>query len=186
MIFNNPSDICGYYIKTAVSFGDTVIDATAGNGNDTLKLSNAVGEKGRVYSFDIQKEAIEAARKKEYKYKNVKFIHASHEEMDKYVKEKVKAVFFNLGYLPGGDHSIATKKESTIAAIKKSMSLIVPQGVIVLTIYRGGDSGFSEYNGVIDFLKKTDYRYFNVLLFDYANRPNNPPVAAVIQKKSVN
>lgn len=34
--------------------GDFVIDATAGNGLDTLWLSKAVGPSGRVLSIDIQ------------------------------------------------------------------------------------------------------------------------------------
>lgn len=186
MIFNNPKDICEYYIDEVIREGDSVIDATVGNGNDTLKLSIAVGEDGVVYGFDIQKEAIESAKKQEYKYNNVKFINDSHENMDRYVNKRVKAVFFNLGYLPGGNHLISTKAETTISAIKKSMSLIGEGGIIVVVIYRGKDTGFLESNSVIEFLENIDYKGFNVLLFDYINRPNNPPKVSVIQKKSVN
>ena len=64
MIFNNPSDICDFYIDKVVCEGDIVVDATVGNGNDTLKLSNAVGGKGKVYGFDIQMEAINSAKEK--------------------------------------------------------------------------------------------------------------------------
>ncbi len=51
-------------IQKIVLPGDIVIDATAGNGNDTLFLAGLVGETGRVYSFDIQARAIEKTRKK--------------------------------------------------------------------------------------------------------------------------
>ncbi len=33
--------------------GDRAVDATVGNGWDTLKLCELVGEKGKVYGFDI-------------------------------------------------------------------------------------------------------------------------------------
>ena len=186
MIFNNPKDICEYYIKEVIKEGDRVIDATVGNGHDTLKLSNAVGKSGLVYGFDIQKAAIESAKKQDYLYDNVKFINDSHENMDSYTNAGVKAILFNLGYLPGGDHQLSTKAETTIPAIKKSMSLIAEGGIIVIAIYRGGDTGFSESKNVIEFLKNTDYKEFNTLIFDYINRPNNPPIVSVIQKKSVN
>ncbi len=186
MIFNNPKDICRYYIDAVIGEGDRAIDATVGNGNDTLKLSNAVGESGKVYGFDIQSVAIDMAKRQGYKYNNVEFIVDSHENIDRYVTEGVKAVFFNLGYLPGGDHSIMTNSDSTVTAIKKSMSLLADSGIIVIVIYRGGDTGFVECRSVIEFLKGIDYKKFNTLLFDYINRPNNPPMVAVIEKKSVN
>ena len=40
--------------------------------------------------------------------------------MDRYVPDGVKAVMFNLGYLPRGDHSIGTKPSSTIRALEES------------------------------------------------------------------
>lgn len=186
MIFNNPSDICDFYIEKTVNEGDTVIDATVGNGNDTLKLSNAVGKEGKVYGFDIQKEAIESAKKQNYKYDNVIFLNESHSDMDKFVHKEVSAVIFNLGYLPGGNHNISTKSETTLPAIEKSLSLLAPNGAAVIVIYRGGDSGFSESESVVSYLKNIDYKRFNVLFFDYINRPKNPPMVCVIQKKSVN
>ena len=186
MIFNNPQDICEFYIEKAVKPGDVVIDATVGNGNDTLKLSNAVGEDGCVFGFDIQKAALDAAKNQNYRYENVVFINDSHAELDRYVDKETSFAIFNLGYLPGGDHSIITKAESTVEAIEKSMVLLKEDGVILLVIYRGGDTGFSECEALLEYLKGIDYRKYTVLKFDYSNRPKNPPIVAVIEKKSVN
>ena len=183
MIFNNPADICDFYIEKMIKEGSIVVDATVGNGNDTLKLSNAVGKSGKVYGFDIQKEAIESAKKQEYRYDNVIFFNESHEKIEKFVSEKVDAVIFNLGYLPGGDHNISTKSETTLPAIEKSMSMLSPEGIVLLVIYRGGDTGFEESESVVKYLKNIDYRCFNVLFYNYINRPKNPPMVAVIQKK---
>ncbi len=183
MIFNNPYDICNFYIAEAVRSGDSVIDATAGNGNDTKKLSDAVGKNGRVYAFDIQSAAIDSAKNQAYSFDNVTFINDSHAKLDSFITEEIGFVIFNLGYLPGGDHSIITQAESTIEAIEKAMRLLRSKGVILLVIYRGGDIGFAESDAILEYIKEIDYRQYNLLLLDYKNRPNNPPMVAVIQKK---
>ncbi len=186
MIFNNPSDICDFYIENIIKEGDRVVDATVGNGNDTLKLSNAVGKTGCVYGFDIQMDAINSAKEKNYIYNNVVFLNESHSELDLFIAEEISFVIFNLGYLPGGDHSIKTCEKTTIPAIEKAMTKLTAGGVILLVIYRGGDTGFSESEAVISYVKGIDYKKYNVLLFDYINRPKNPPMVCVIEKKSVN
>ena len=183
MIFNNPTDICDFYINYILKNGDCAVDATAGNGNDTLKLSNAAGENGRVYAFDIQQSAIDSAKSQSYRYNNTEFILSSHSDIEKYVSEEPKLVIFNLGYLPGGDHSMCTKSDTTIEAISKSMELIPPKGVVIVVIYSGGDTGFEERENVLEFVKNINHKKYNTLFFDYINRPNNPPAVCVIQKR---
>ena len=183
MIFNNPSDICDFYINNILQDGDCAVDATAGNGHDTLKLSNAVGNEGQVYAFDIQERAIESAKSQNYRYNNVEFILNSHSRMDEYVSCPPKLVIFNLGYLPGGDHRLSTAGDTTTEALRKAMDLISIDGVIITVIYSGGDTGYEEKDAVIDFMKNINHKKFNTLFFDYINRPNNPPSVCVIQKK---
>ena len=50
-------------LRQVVQPGDTVVDATLGNGHDTLMLCELVGETGRVIGFDIQPDAVERDRK---------------------------------------------------------------------------------------------------------------------------
>lgn len=179
-----PQHITDFLIEKRINEGDTVIDATAGNGNDTLKLCKMVGETGKVYAFDIQEKAIEETKRKllENSFCNAEVIKDGHEFIDKYVCGKVKAVIFNLGYLPGGDHCIHTKGETTIEAIKKSMELISDDGFIVLMIYYGKNSGTEEKLKVMDFLKQLDNKKYTVTIHDFYNRPNNPPITAVVTK----
>lgn len=49
-------------VKERVVAGDYVIDATLGNGYDTLMLAQLVGDRGRVLSFDVQQQAFEKSR----------------------------------------------------------------------------------------------------------------------------
>ena len=172
-------------IMKTVKQGDTVVDATCGNGGDTLFLARLTGEDGMVYSFDIQQAALDKALyklKKEGLDNRAKLILDSHENMDVYVKESVRCVMFNLGYLPGGDHNIGTKAESTIAAVKKAMDLIMINGIITVVVYYGGDSGFDEKEQFLDFIKTIDCRSFTVSQTEFVNQINCPPILICIEK----
>jgi hypothetical protein len=172
-------------IKRVVCEGDTVIDATAGNGNDTVFLAELVGNSGRVYSFDVQKKACDKTLCKLMERglsDRVTLIEDGHENMDRYLSCSVKAVMFNLGYLPGGDHNIGTRAETTIAAIRKSMELIEKNGIISIVVYYGGDSGFDEKDRLMDFIREIDFKRFTVLKSEFVNQPNCPPIFVCIEK----
>jgi len=179
-----PQHITEYFINTYITPGDRVIDATAGNGNDTLKLCRAVGETGKVYAFDIQKEALGETQKKLSREKIfwAELIHDSHSNLDKYVEGRVKAVVFNLGYLPGGDHRVQTKYQTTIEAIEKSLSLLSADGFVSVTVYYGKNSGTEEKERVMEYFKKINHKEYTVTVHDFYNRPNNPPLTVIITK----
>lgn len=182
----NSLSLCKEYLKKVVKEGDTVVDATVGNGYDTLFLSSLTGENGKVIGFDIQEIALNNTRKlleNNNVATKVELNLASHSEMDKYVDEKVKAVVFNLGYLPKGDHSIMTTPETTILAIEKALNLISEDGIIAVVIYHGGDSGFHERDELIKYFERLDNKRFSVLMHNYINQINYPPILIVIERK---
>lgn len=180
----NVLEITHHFAKKAVMPGDIVIDATMGNGHDTLFLSKLVGNEGKVYAFDIQEAAVDNTAKLLEKegMTNVELILSGHENMEKFVSEEVSAVMFNLGYLPGGDHSLGTVADTTIKALESAMRLIKKHGVITVGVYYGGDSGFDEKNSVMEYIKQIDFKKFTVLTLDYRNRPNCPPISVIIEK----
>ena len=114
------------------------IDATAGTGKDTVFLAKLVGEKGRVISMDIQEMAIEQTKKRLLKERlsdRAEVVLDSHAHMDKYAqKDSVSLIMFNLGYLPGGDHSLSTKADTTIEALEKGLNLLHEGGFPCLFI----------------------------------------------------
>jgi len=180
----NALELSHKYIEETVKKGDTVIDATTGNGNDTLFLAKLVGEGGRVFAFDIQPQAVENTKSRleenEITWCNV--ILDGHQNMKKYVTEKVKAVMFNFGYLPGGDKSVFTHKETSIPAIEAAMDLLSDDGIITLVIYYGGKTGFEEKDALLEFLKGIDNHRYSVLYHDFINYPNCPPLVVTISK----
>lgn len=160
------------------------IDATAGKGKDTALLAELAGDSGKVIAMDIQQDAIDATetllKKKELNHR-VQLVLDSHANLKQYAMPgTVECITFNLGYLPGGDHSIATQAESTIAALEASLQLLKPYGIITLAIYQGGDTGFEEKNAVLEWLKTVDHKQYTVMVTDFYNRPNNPPLAVCI------
>ena len=131
--------------------GDVVIDATCGNGYDTLSLAKAVGEGGAVLAFDVQEAAISAAKARieSAGYGNRgSFFHESHAGMAAHAAEgSVSAIMFNLGYLPGNDHSLSTGAD-TLAALEIGIGLIKSGGAISVICYPGHPGGALEAKAV--------------------------------------
>ncbi|KAB8131484.1 methyltransferase domain-containing protein [Gracilibacillus oryzae] len=173
-------------LSEIISDGNTVIDATCGNGNDTLFLSKLVGKQGKVYGFDIQEAAIENTTKRiEAESKeNVTLIHDGHESMDKYIPadEKIAGAIFNLGYLPKGDHSIVTKPLSTIKAVESIMGRLKIGGRIVLVVYHGHQGGAEEKNQLLTYCNDLDQQYYQVLQYQFINQKNQPPFIVAVEK----
>ncbi len=161
---------------------DIVVDATCGNGNDTLSLSRLAK---KVFAFDIQKEAIENTRKLfiSNNVNNVTLINSSHEFMDKLLndyKNKISLVLFNLGYLPNGNKDITTKANTTLNAIKSSFKLLNKKGIILVVCYPH-EEGKKESKEIINYLgtNKINYKI-------YKNTDNiNAPFLIEIKNNSV-
>lgn len=134
--------------------GDVAIDATAGNGKDTVALAELAGDAGRVFAFDIQPAALAntAARLRERGIGNVVLLERDHAEMRDALPAElagtVAAVTFNLGFLPGGDRSIVTRTASTLAAMRAATELLRPGGLLAVMAYRGHADGSDEADAV--------------------------------------
>lgn len=176
-------------LKQTISQNDHVVDGTAGNGHDTLKLSQLVGGQGRVYAFDIQQQAIEATkdRLQTHHINNVTLIKDSHANLENYIPEEkhglIGGAIFNLGYLPGSDKSIITEGKSTIMAIEKLCSYLKPGRLIILVVYHGHTGGKVEKNALLSYLKTLDQKQFNVARYGFINQKNDPPFIIAIEKK---
>lgn len=174
-------------LKQRISLGDVCIDCTAGRGNDTALLCSLVGKTGKVIAFDIQEEAIESTKELIHSmgYEDICELHLeSHLEIDKYAnKNEVSAIVFNFGWLPKGDHSICTKKETSIPAIKKGLNLLKKNGVMSLSIYYGKDTGAEEKDAIMEYIKSMPSKEYTVIVSEFANRPNCPPISVAIFKE---
>lgn len=167
-----------------VSKGDICLDGTAGNGIDTLHLARLVGEGGKVYSFDIQIEALETTEKflKEESLQNrVSLIYDSHENLLDHMETNIDFAVYNLGYLPGGDKDLVTLGKTTCKSVLDALSIMNPGGMMVVTAYRGHKGGMEEYLMVREALMNLDQRQYNVFEFSFINQKNNPPVVIGVE-----
>ena len=152
---NLAMDITLQYVKE----GDYVIDATCGNGNDTLILAEAVGPNGDVLALDIQREAIDASKKlmSEREIKNVCFGQSNFTGMQKFSgfafpDRAPSAIVFNLGYLPGGDKSVTTTMEDSLVGIKEALELVAFDGIVTVVLYSGHEEGAKEKEAILSLL----------------------------------
>ena len=144
-------------LRRFLSEGSITIDATAGNGYDTVFLAEQVGDPGQVYAFDIQHQAIEKSRARLQKLNldhRVTLIEASHENLRIHIPEihqqQISVIMFNLGFLPGTDKTCITQTHSTMSALKQSVELLKPEGALSIMLYPGHEGGQQETNAVLD------------------------------------
>lgn len=166
--------------------GDTVIDATLGNGYDTVFLANLVGQNGRVVGFDIQPDAVErtSARLQEEGLLDRCELHAvGHQHIAEYVQSPIRAAVFNLGWLPGGDKSVTTQWETTQVAISAALHLLEKDGACTICAYPGHEAGDRERAALMDWLSSLRPQEYNVLHHRFLNAGAGAPECFVIQRQ---
>ena len=165
------------FILTHLKEGDVCADFTMGNGHDTEFLSKTVGENGHVYAFDIQPQAV-ASTAENLKAagcpENYTLICDSHHKAAEYIHEPIKAGMFNLGWLPGGDKSITTLRETTLPAVQAAVRLLDEDGGILLAVYPGHEEGRAEGELITEFLSTLDRRKICCSKFQIVNSPSSP------------
>ncbi len=157
--------------------GDTAVDFTMGNGHDTEFLSKTVGENGKIYAFDIQAAAVESTKKNLAEAgcpQNYTLIHDSHHNVKNYVSAPIKAGMFNLGFLPGGDKSVTTMRETTMPAIEAAISLLGRDAILTVAVYPGHEEGEKEGEMVHAYLSTLDRFTYSVALIKIVNSPTSP------------
>ncbi|MBQ6439924.1 MAG: class I SAM-dependent methyltransferase [Mogibacterium sp.] len=171
---------------TYIKHGDTVVDATCGTGQDTVVLARAVGSEGSVYAFDIQKNAhlLTEARLRSHGFNNVHPVMQSFVSMSEHIPEKsAAAVVFNLGYLPGGDHSITTTAAATLEGLGCALRTIRPGGIVTVVMCDGHEEGAEEKKAVLEWAESLAPKRFHVAYVSLLNQKNHPPEILWITKK---
>jgi hypothetical protein len=156
MVPPRPTQLAHRILREAILNGDTVIDATAGHGHDTVFLAECVGASGRVLAFDVQEIAIQSARTKVEMAGltcRVEFHQTSHARMAEHAQAgAVSAVMFNLGYLPRENHALTTMTSETLKALAAATDLLKAGGLLSVICYPGHPSGVAETAAVESWL----------------------------------
>ena len=139
--------------------GGIAVDATSGNGHDTLFLAQQIGISGHVFAFDLQKEALDSARRHVASaghFPTITWIQDGHENMVEHIPEHIQGtvdtVVFNLGYHPGGDKSITTRTDSTLLALDASLQVLKPGGMLSVVTYPHPE-GVHEEKAIVEWIE---------------------------------
>ncbi len=184
-------DLAQNYWKKFLEKDDIVIDATCGNGHDSLFLAKIYLEnsKGLLFCFDIQEKAIDSTLlllRQNLSIEHLKRIvlyNYSHEDLGKYVQHKANLIVYNLGYLPNHDKTITTKKETTISSLKSALSLLADRGAISIMCYPGHDEGEHEEKALLSFAESLDSKLYSVCYHNWINRKKSPTLLWIEKKQ---
>ncbi|KAK0598237.1 hypothetical protein LWI29_032804 [Acer saccharum] len=179
--------------KHVVRKGDAVVDATCGNGYDTLAMLKLVADEsctGRVYGLDVQGEALvnssslldETVNQAEKQL--VKLFNICHSKIEEVVPKdtSVRLVAFNLGYLPGGDKTVITKSETTLLALEAAERILIQGGLISMVVYVGHPGGREELETVEAFSSRLPVDQWICCKFQMLNRPLAPVLVFLFKR----
>ena len=161
------------------------IDATCGNGNDTLFLAKLCSDNGRIYGFDIQQQALEITSNKladNNLSDRVTLISAGHETMLEHISHNVEVIIFNLGYLPSSNTNISTEAEKTVRALGVACKLLNNEGLISIVCYPGHEAGMRETQHVKIWIESLDSKWFKVSEYLSEMPDQSTPVLYIIEK----
>lgn len=184
--FSAHLDLTKAYWKEHVRPDELIIDATCGNGYDTLFLAQLPLSK--VVGIDIQPEAI----------KNTKNILEKHGVVDRVIlncgshesfewlklPDRPKLIVYNLGYLPGGNKTLTTQTETTLASLRSAMSVLGDNGAISVTCYPGHSEGEQEEKAILSWAESLCPKKWLVCYHRWMNRHKAPTVLWICRVKS--
>ena len=165
------------------------IDATCGNGNDSLFLA---GHSKHLLCFDVQAEAIKRTRElltHETVDCSIEYLHVGHENIlkqatERQINSQIDVVMFNLGFLPkSDDQHITTTQTSTVEALQQSMQCLSGNGVISILCYRGHNGGPEEFEAVKTLIDQAN-GCWQFQQFDSAKATDTTPVLLFLKKTS--
>lgn len=180
-IFSPHLRLAQRYWKEHLNLGDCAVDATCGNGHDTLYLSQLLlsQPQSRIAAFDIQPTALKNTESllsqhlSSDQMKQISFHCGSHTQIVS-LPFVPRLIVYNLGYLPGGDKTITTKTETTLQSIKNAMEILAPDGALSITCYPGHEEGAREEKALLAYLETLSSKQWQIQYHKWINRPKSP------------
>lgn len=161
------------------------IDATCGNGGDTLFLCRLAQ---RVLAMDVQPQAIESTRARlesaGIDAARYTLVCDSHANLLHYAEpESADAVLFNFGWLPGAEHNVFSTAQSSIPALEAALQALRHGGILSAVLYSGKCIGTDEKQAVLEWLRALPIRQYTVLICDFGNWADTAPLPCFVLKK---
>jgi len=166
-----------------------VIDATVGNGHDMCTIANLLSRSGKLFGFDIQKQAIDNTTdnlKKLNPQCAIKLFAQSHATMlptlTQYIG-KIDCVIFNLGYLPHGQQTRTTMIDTTYTALLQALMLLKQKGLLIMVTYPGHENGLIEHQCLTQLFAQADPSSYFITTYQQVNNVARPPHVFLLEKR---
>ncbi len=164
------------------------IDATCGNGHDTLFLAQLMPENGRLIALDIQPEAIaqtEACLSRAGILPTQYQLHcADHANLAQYAAQgTADAILFNFGWLPGADHAVFSGEDSSLPALDAALRTLKKGGILSAILYSGEGIGHAEKEAILHWMRALPLTEYTVLTCQFANWADTAPLPCFVLKK---
>ena len=186
--------------------GILAVDATCGNGNDTLFLAErlfALTAASRrdwvVLGLDVQEAALESAKALLHSCPGrdrVRLVLTGHEHLaallDDYARSETDAgravpvtacVMYNLGFLPRSDKLVVTRTKSTLVSLEAAGAALSPGGLLIVHAYGGHAGGGEELAAVDAWCASLPYDGWLAARYAVVNKQRNPEALFLAQKR---
>ncbi|MGL4348479.1 MAG: class I SAM-dependent methyltransferase [Chlamydiales bacterium] len=188
MIFGSHLTLAHKYWNMCGKEGGTFVDATCGNGRDSLYIAKTLltPDNGRLFCIDIQSEAIYATQNLLCEsvppkiLQRISYHHTCHTKLE-FLPPAIDIFVYNLGYLPGGNKLLTTNSDTTLFSLKKAMNYLSPTGIISIMSYPGHDAGKAELDSLLSFVSSLSCKYI-VGRHQWTNRFRSPELFLIKQK----
>lgn len=180
-------ELCHEFLELHVTPGGLYLDATCGNGNDTLFLCRLAGQNGRVLAMDIQQKAVDRTNKRltDAGYEKVgRAVLYDHAKLAELVQPgTADCVLFNFGWLPGAEHDVHSTADGSVPALRAALEALRPGGVLAAVLYSGKVIGDAEKQAALAFFKALPLTRYTVLVCEFANWAQTAPLPCFVIKK---
>lgn len=181
----NASEISRRILLPKLAVAGCIVDATAGNGHDTLFLARYSPKNAQIYAFDVQEKALSQTRRLLAEHalqEKVSLILAGHEALEEFVKETIHIAVFNLGYLPGANHAVTTRTDTTLQAVKAVLEKLAAGGILSIMLYPGHEEGAKEQKFLTTYFTGLSKRQFTSICCTMTNHAVTAPQLYLIEK----
>ena len=175
------------FLRSTLAPGGLYLDATCGNGHDTLFLCSVAGKNGRVIGLDIQPQA--AANTNALLAANGmaaigRAECCDHRELLRFAPPgSADCVMFNFGWLPGAAHDVHSTADSTLPALQAGLDALKPGGVLAAVLYSGKVIGNAEKKAAAEFFRSLPLADYTVLICEFANWADTAPLPCFVIKR---
>lgn len=190
-LFQSHLDLAhGYWSKLLVK-DDIVIDATCGNGHDTLVLCKLLQhvDGGILHAIDLQPIAIkntQALLQTAFHGSIPTFVsfhqHCHSRFPEALTEASVKLIIYNLGYLPGGDKTATSQQDTTLTSVSEALKLLVSGGCVSITCYPGHPEGAREEAALLEFAQSLPPQAWSCCHHRWLNRKQSPSLLLITKK----